>query len=318
MKLRRLGGSNLYISPIILGTWQAGKTMWSGINDKESIRAIRAGFDYGINTFDTAELYGNGHSERIVGEALHDFRNQVIIASKVSPRHMRYNQVIAACERSLKNLNTDYIDLYQIHWPSGSFGNKEVPVEETMDAMNALKMRGSIREIGVSNFSSTQLQDALRYGEVQSVQPPYSLFWRHAEKDLIGYCKDNSISVLAYSSMGQGLLSGKFKKGHVFQKGDHRSKNRLFSIEFSDNVQEALAEISYFAISKGITMAQLSLAWVINQPGIFAIAGARDENQVKQNAKAEGILLSDDELEELDKISRMVTDLFDDDPVMWK
>ena len=184
--------------------------------------------------------------------------------------------------------------------------------------MKELKMRGSIREIGVSNFSCTQLQEALRYGEVQSVQPPYSLFWRHIEKDLMGYCNENSISVLAYSPMGQGLLSGKFKKGHVFQKGDHRNKNRLFSIEISDNVQKALAEISYLANSKGITMAQLSLAWVINQRGTFAIAGARNESQVKQNAKAVDIFLSDYELAELDKMSRIVTDLLDDDPVMWK
>jgi len=318
MKLRQLGASDIYLSPIIMGTWQAGKTMWSGINDKESLRAIRAGFNSGIIAFDTAELYGNGHSERIIGEALRGFRDQAVIASKVSPRHMRYNQVIAACERSLRNLKTDYIDLYQIHWPSGSFGNKEVPVEETMEAMNELKARGSIREIGLSNFSRTQLQEALQYGSVQSIQPPYSLFWRHAEKDLIGYCVENSISVLAYSPMAQGLLTGKFKKGHIFQKGDHRIKNRLFSREISDNVQDALTRISAFARSKGVTMAQLALAWVIAQPGTCAIAGARDEEQVKQNAKAEEIFLSDDDLAELDMISRMVTDSLDDNPIMWE
>ena len=132
MELRKLGTTSIEISPIIMGTWQAGKDMWVGIDDTESIQAIRAAYDAGITTFDTAEVYGNGHSERIVGNALHGVRDRVVIATKVFSNHLKYNQVVNACHNSLKNLNTDYIDLYQIHWPPGSFGAKKVGLEETI------------------------------------------------------------------------------------------------------------------------------------------------------------------------------------------
>ena len=140
-----------------MGTWQAGKEMWAGIDDTESITAIKAAYDAGITTFDTAEVYGNGHSEKIVGNALQNVRDRVVIATKVFSNHLQYKKVINACHGSLKNLNTDYIDLYQIHWPPGSFGAKPVPLEETMGALSDLKAQGKIRAIGVSNFSRSQL-----------------------------------------------------------------------------------------------------------------------------------------------------------------
>lgn len=139
MEKRTLGQSDILITPILIGTWQAGKRMWVGIEDAETIKAIRAAFDAGITTVDTAEIYGEGHSEQIVAQALSDVRDQVIYASKVFANHLKYDQVIAACERSLKNLNTDYIDLYQIHWPSGFMNSEIVPIEETMRALNHLK-----------------------------------------------------------------------------------------------------------------------------------------------------------------------------------
>ena len=128
MKLRPLGTSEIKITPIIMGTWQAGKSMWTDIDDKESERAIRAAFDAGITTFDTAEVYGNGHSERVLGKALEGIRQETVIATKVFSNHLKYNQVIGVCERALKNLRTDYIDLFQIHWPPGSFGHVAVPM----------------------------------------------------------------------------------------------------------------------------------------------------------------------------------------------
>jgi len=177
MELRKLGTTGIEISPIIMGTWQAGKDMWVGIDDTESTQAIKAAYD-SITTFDTAEIYGNGHSERIVGNALYDVRDRVVIATKVFSSHLQYNQVINACHKSLKNLNTDYIDLYQIHWPPGSFGAKKVALEETMRAMTDLKAQGKIRAVGVSNFSRSELEEAATYGRIDSLQPPYSLFWR--------------------------------------------------------------------------------------------------------------------------------------------
>lgn len=317
MKFLTLGKSQLQISAIIMGTWQAGKQMWSGIDDAESTRAIRAAFEAGITTFDTAEAYGRGHSERILGAALGDVRDQVVLATKVFANHLKYDQVITACHRSLKNLNTDTIDLYQIHWPSGSFGTPSVPIEETMAAMNELQQQGKIRAIGVSNFSPAQLEQAATYGRIESLQPPYSLFWRHVEKAAMPYCIANDITVLAYSSMAQGLLTGKFGVDPKFEKGDHRKGNRLFEPDHFQRVQQALKKLQPLAEKKGVRMGQLALAWVISHPGTCAIAGARNADQAVQNAQAAGVSLTEDELTCLDEIGRIVTDHLDDNPVLW-
>jgi aryl-alcohol dehydrogenase-like predicted oxidoreductase len=318
MELRMLGTSNIKISPIVMGTWQAGKDMWVGIDDTESTQAIKAAYDAGITTFDTAEVYGNGHSEKIVGNALCDVRARVVIATKVFSNHLQYKQVIDACHGSLKNLNTDYIDLYQIHWPPGSFGGKKVPLEETMRAMTDLKEQGKIRAIGVSNFSRSQLEDAATYGRIDSLQPPYSLFWRKVETDAIPYCRENNITLLAYSSMAQGLLTGKFGPDHTFAKGDHRFKNKLFQPENYERVQKALERLRPIAAANHVTLGQLALAWLISQPGTCAIAGARNSEQAVQNAAAGNVRLSAEDLAAIDDIGKMVTDPLDDDPVMWE
>jgi aryl-alcohol dehydrogenase-like predicted oxidoreductase len=317
MKLRELGKSGIKISPIIMGTWQAGKDMWVGIDDAETERAIRAAYDAGITTFDTAEAYGNGHSEKILAKSLSGNRDQVIYATKVFANHLTRNQVFQACERSLKNLNTDRIDLYQIHWPSGSFGSNVVPIEETMDALNELKVKGKIRAIGVSNFSRIQLDDAAQYGEIVSLQPPYSLLWRHVETDAMPYCIDNNVTILAYSPMAQGILTGKFGPGHDFAKEDHRTKNRLFQPDIYQRVLTALDQLSLIAEEYSCTLGQLALAWVIAQPQACAIAGARNDKQAIENSAAANINLSDAVLSKMDTISRTVTDHLDNNPMMW-
>jgi aryl-alcohol dehydrogenase-like predicted oxidoreductase len=317
MELRTLGKSDIKISPIIMGTWQAGKEMWTGIDDAETTKGIRAAFEAGITTFDSAEMYGKGHSERILGNALKDVREQVVYATKVFPNHLKYDQVMESCNRSIENLQTDHIDLYQIHWPSGSFGTELVPIEESMRALNELKAQGNIRSIGVSNFSRTQLEEAASYGRIDSLQPPYSLFWRQLESDAMPYCVENSITILAYSSMAQGLLTGKFGPDHKFEKGDHRAHNRLFAPDNYNRIQQAIEKLRPIAARKNISLGQLALAWVIAQPVACAIAGARNADQVAQNAIAAEIQLSADELSELDAIGRTVTDHLDDNPVMW-
>jgi len=317
METRRLGTSDVNITPILVGTWQAGKSMWVGIEDAETIQAIRAAFDAGITTVDTAEVYGNGHSEQIVAEALSDVRDQVIYASKVFANHLKYDQVIEACEGSLKNLKTDYLDLYQIHWPSGSFNTEIVPIEETMSALNKLKEQGKIRAIGVSNFSRAQLEEASQYGRIDSLQPPYSLFWRQVEKDALPYCVENSISILAYSSLAQGLLTGKFERGHKFEEGDNRTKNKLFKGENYERAQQALDKLRPIAERHQCSLAQLSLAWLIAQPQSNAITGVRNADQATKNAAAADVQLSPDELQEIDAIGRSVTDYLDENPVMW-
>jgi aryl-alcohol dehydrogenase-like predicted oxidoreductase len=317
MEKRSLGTSKVQITPILMGTWQAGKKMWAGIDDRESVRAIRAAVDAGITTIDTAEVYGQGHSEQIVAQAVSDIRDRLQYASKVFTNHLKYNQVIEACDRSLTNLQTDYLDLYQIHWPSGSFGSESVPIEETMSALNKLQEDGKIRAIGVSNFNREQLTQASQYGRIDSLQPPYSLFWRKIENDAIPYCIEHKISVLAYSPMAQGLLTGKFSPDHQFEPDDHRSANVLFQGKNFERANQALAQLKPIALEHNCTLAQLSLAWLIAQPQTNAIAGARTVEQAQDNAKAANVSLSAEELQEIDRIGRQVTDHLDDNPVMW-
>lgn len=317
MEKRNLGKSDVKITPILMGTWQAGKKWWVGIEDADSIKAIRAAFENGITTIDTAEVYGNGHSEKIVAEALSDIRDKVEYATKVFANHLKYQEVIEACERSLKNLKTDYIDLYQIHWPSGSFNTEIVPIEETMKALNHLQKQGKIRTIGVSNFSRIQLEEAAKYGRIDSLQPPYSLFWRKVENDAMPYCIENNISILAYSPLAQGLLTGKFDASHKFHPDDNRADNQLFQGENMKHAQLALDKLRPIAERHQCSLAQLSLAWLIAQPQSNAIAGARIAEQVISNAQAANVKLSQAELQEIDAIGSIVTSPQDDSPVMW-
>ncbi|QXE26045.1 aldo/keto reductase [Richelia sinica FACHB-800] len=315
---RQLGQSDVRITPILMGTWQAGKRMWVGIEDADSIQTIRAAYEAGITTIDTAEVYGEGHSERIIAEALSPVRDKVEYATKVFANHLQYQQVITACDRSLTNLKTDYIDLYQIHWPSGAFNSQIVPIEETMKALNHLKQQGKIRAIGVSNFSRDQLAQASQYGRIDSLQPPYSLFWRQVETDAMTYCIENQISILAYSPLAQGLLTGKFPPGHKFPPEDNRAKNKLFQGENFHRAQKALDKLRPIAERHDCTLAQLALAWLIAQPQTHAIAGARYPEQAKDNAQATTIQLSTAEIAEIDSIGRLVTDHLDQNPVMWE
>ncbi len=204
--------------------------------------------------------------------------------------------MLEACDRSLKNLNTDYIDLYQIHWPAGTFKSEIVPIEETMRALNDLKQQGKIRTIGVSNFSRTQLEEASQYGRIDSLHPPYSLFWRQVEQDAMPYCIQNNISILAYSPLAQGLLTGKFDKDHKFDPADNRAKNKLFQGENYERAILALEKLRPIAERHHTSLGNLAIAWLIAQPQAQAIVGARNAEEAVANAKAADIHLSADEL----------------------
>ena len=317
MQYRSLGKTKIEITPIIFGGWQAGKSGWTNIDDAQTIAAHQAAFDSGITTFDTAEAYGEGYSERILAQALGSKRDQIVIATKVFADHLKPVQIVEACERSLKNLGTDRIDLYQIHWPAGSFGSEAVPIAESMGALNQLKESGKIRAIGVSNFSRAQLAEAAQYGRIDSLQPPYSLFWRQVEAETVPYCVENKISIIAYSPMAQGLLTGKFDRVHKFDEGDNRANNKLFQGETYERAQNALDMLRPLADKYGVTLGQLSLAWLIAQPQTSAIVGARNAEQATQNAVGGDIEIDEDDLEAIDEIGRTVTDRLDTNPVMW-
>lgn len=186
-----------------------------------------------------------------------------------------------------------------------------------MNAMTELKRQGKIRAIGLSNFSISQLKEAEKYVSIDSLQPPYSLFWRHVERDVMPYCLKKNITLLAYSPLAQGLLTAKFGPTHKFDKSDNRSRNRLFRGKNAVRAHQALVRLRPIAERNGLSLAQLALAWVIAQPGTSAIAGARNKAQVIENAGAAEVRLSAADLKELDVIGRTVTDVMDDNAVMW-
>jgi len=323
MKYVKLGNSGIDISAIMMGTWQMGKSgfrgrsQWLGIEDSESLMALRGAYDAGITSFDTAFIYGEGHSEKILGQALAQVREKIVIASKMHPLQCARDQVFNSCHRSLKNLRTDYIDLYQIHFPSGMLGGKVLPIEETMSALLELKEQGKIRAIGVSNFTLSQLKEALICGNVDSLQSAYSLFWRHAEKNLIPFCAEKDITVLAYSPLAQGLLTGKFGKNLDLSEGDNRLKNKLFLPPYYSLVQEALEKLRPLAVARGVTLSEIALAWLVSHAGCAAIAGGRYVDQVSINAQASDLELTAEEIKEMEEASSRVSACFLDDPMMW-
>ena len=318
MEYRKLEGTDLKLSVITFGAWAAGGWMWGGNDTNDAIKAIQAGYDLGVTSIDTAAIYGQGASEEIVGEAIKGLpRDKVQVLTKCGMRwddnkgsfafksknnngkdidiykYAGKDSVIKECEDSLKRLGTDYIDLYQQHWPDIT-----TPVEETMLAFEQLIKDGKIRYAGVSNYDAGQMEEAGKYINLASNQVPYSMVKRDIEKELIPYCIDHKKSILAYSPMERGLLTGKMQPGHKFSEGDHRKNLYYFKDENIERTDKFLKKIKPLAESKGATLGQLVLRWTIEQPGItIALVGARNEDQSVQNAKAADISLTVDEVE---------------------
>lgn len=310
MKKRPLGTSGLEVSEIIFGCWQAGAGKeWPGVDDRESIAAMRAALDIGINCFDTAEMYGHGHSEIIVAKALEGMRHEVLLASKVSPRHLRADQVIEACHGSLKRLRTDYLDLYQIHWPSGSWGSDVVPIEETMGAMVRLMERGDIRAIGVSNFNAEEIEEALQYGPIHSLQPPWSFFWPPYEYNgTIRTCIEHRIGVIAYSPLAQGLLAERFGPDNRPPPEDNRSDNLLFQDPHYTHALEAVEAMKSIARHYERPVSAIALQWLLAQEGCTAaIVGAKRPDQIRAHRSATDFTISSSDMEELSHIRQRVT-----------
>ncbi len=316
---------------VTFGAWAIGGLFWGGNDDKEGIAAIQAAVDHGIDAVDTAPVYGCGHSEELVGQALTGRRNKVKLLTKCSLRwgeneggnfyfklehtpdgtpvtvykNVSAQSILTECEQSLKRLRTDYIDLYQVHWPS-----KTAPAEETMGALNKLKEQGKIREIGVSNYNSHQLREALKYAAVVSDQVKYNLLERDIENDELPACRQRRVGVIAYSPMAMGLLTGKVTEDREFAASDIRSTNPLFSKANRRKVLDALEKIRPIANANETGFAPLAVAWVLAQPGVTtALVGARNPRQAAENAKAATIRLSDQEVAEIRKVFAGLGDL---------
>jgi aryl-alcohol dehydrogenase-like predicted oxidoreductase len=308
VRTERLGSSGPEISVIGFGAWEAGGGVW-GPNPSERtvVEAMRAGFDAGINWVDTAEVYGDGLSETLVGKAVAG-RDDVLVATKVAPRPdgtgFRADQVRRACSASLERLGRERLDIYQLHWR-----DDEVPVEETWGAMAELVEEGLIRHIGVSNFDRELIERCERIRHVDSLQPQSSvLHLKH--RDLIRWCGDQGIGVVCYGPLAYGLLTGAIGPDTEFEPGDWRSGRggvsyyrEMFApgkLERSLAVVDALRPI---ADRLAITVAQFALSWVVHQPGVTAaIAGSRNPDHVRQNAGAGEVELDEDALGEIEAI----------------
>jgi aryl-alcohol dehydrogenase-like predicted oxidoreductase len=304
MRRRKLGAHGPEVSVIGFGAWEAGGTAW-GPNESEEvvIDAIRAGIDAGIDWIDTAEVYGDGTSERLVGRALSDRRDEVVVATKVAPQQEGSGfapaQVKGACEKSLGRLGIDRIGLYQLHWPDPA----GTPLEETWGAMCELQDAGLVRSIGVSNFDREQIERCLAIGHVDSLQPEFSMLTReHAE--LIRWCGDRGIGVITYGPLAFGLLTGAITADTRFPRGDWRGEKQDDG-PFVDLARslEVVGRIRPVAERIGSTMSQLALAWNVHQPGVTAaIAGSRNPAHVRANTAAGDIELDEATLAELDAL----------------
>lgn len=324
MEFQELGASGVRVSRITFGSWAAGGWMWGGTEQNDAVGAIHASYDLGVTSIDTAPIYGQGLSEQIVGEAIKSLpRDKVQVLTKFGMRwdlargdfamktkdndghaldvykYAGRASVIKECEASLRRLGTDYIDLYQQHWPDTT-----TPIDETMEAVQRLVEQGKVRAVGVSNYSVAQMEEAEKTVPLASNQVPYSMLRRDIEKDVVPYCQQNNKGILVYSPLQLGLLTGKMRPGQHFDASDLRSTNRLFQPGSVARVNEFLNKIRPLAETKNATLGQLVLRWTLAQPGVaVALVGARNPEQAVQNARATDVQLS---FEEIDFINRQL------------
>lgn len=317
MERRKLGKSGLELPVVTFGAWAIGGLFWGGSDGNDALAAIHAALDQGIDAIDTAPMYGCGQSEILIGKALLGKRNQVKLLTKCGLRwddtsgefyfqlddtpsgvpvtaykNVRADSIRYECEQSLHRLQTDVIDLYQVHQPSRS-----APADETMEALTRLQEQGKIRAFGVSNYSASQMGEALMYGAIVSDQVRYSLLERGIERDALPYCRQRNLGVICYSPMARGLLTGKVGMERTFPASDTRSGHKLYTLEIRRRVLQALESLRPIAEAHQATFGQLAVAWVLAQPGITtALVGARTASQVKENAAAAALKLSPEEV----------------------
>ncbi|MDO9542775.1 MAG: aldo/keto reductase [Kiritimatiellia bacterium] len=320
MNYRIIGSTGMKVSAIGLGTWAIGGGPWWGTtDDAESISTIHAAIDTGINLIDTAPVYGFGRSEKIVGKAVKGRRDKLIISTKCGlwwndargafffeqegrkvNRSLRPDTMRLEIEQSLKHLGIDCIDIYHTHWPA--MPPEKTPIKETMECLLKLKAEGKIRSIAVSNADCAQMDEYRRAGIIVANQPRYSMLDRTIETELVPYCLKHNISMLVYSPLEQGLLTGKIGMDKKFAESEHRNSIAWFRLENRRRVLNMLSGWKKLAKQYDCTIAQLVLAWTISQPGITAaLCGARHPEQIHETAKAGEIFLADEDIRRMRK-----------------
>ena len=320
MKYNKLGKTDINVSVMALGCWPfGGIETWGDQDDADSIETVHVALDSGIILFDTAAAYGR--SEEVLGRALKGRRDEAVIATKLGGSQLVGDNLVRACERSLQNLQTNWIDLYQIHWP-----NWKVPISETMEALERLKEQGKVRAIGVCNFAKKDLTDLLAIGHIETNQWPFSLMWRCVEREVQPICLENGIGIICYSPLYQGLLTGRYAS--VDEVPDGLSRTRLYSsgrpnAEHSDTGAEeeafaALGQIRSISERLGESMANVSLAWVRQQPGVTAmLVGARNPDELKRNLPTVDFVLSKEVIQELNDATEAVKAKIGANGDMW-
>jgi len=310
LEFKEIPGTSLKVSPVAIGTWAIGGWMWGGTDEAESIATIRTAFEHGINIVDTAPVYGFGRSEEIVGKAFAGgrLRANVLIATKAGlqwdgekvSRNASRARIMREVEDSLRRLQTDYIDIYQVHWP-----DPLVTVEETADAMHELFKQGKIRAIGASNFSVLQMERFRQVAPLHVLQPPYNLFERGIEADLLPYCREKKIATLGYGALCRGLLSGRMKTSTVFSGDDlRRSDPKFIEPRFAQYVA-AVQKLDRLAQQRfGKRVIHLAVRWMLDQGITTALWGARHPEQLQPVDAVIGWSIDASAKAEIDRILR--------------
>lgn len=295
MRTRQLGKDGPEVSVVCLGAMELGGRMGE-IPVEQAVRATHAAIDAGVTFIDTAESYAT--SEQVLGRALEGRRDQVFLATKLSGDQSK-EHIHEAIENSLRALRTDHVDLYQLHRPKPQW-----PIEETLGELLKLRDQGVIRHIGLSNFSAAQTAEAARHAPIRSHQPRYSLLFREAEDELLPHCRDAGIGVMVYAPLAKGLLTGKYRPGHVFAEDDSRRDHRSFADENGRKAFEVCERLRPWAADHGHSLADLAIAWTLaNDAVTSAIVGAKTAEQAVANAAAGDWALSDSDLAEIEEIT---------------
>lgn len=312
---------DMRISRICMGCWNiSGGAIWGPQNEEDTVATIKAALDTGINFFDTAEAYGRGYSEEILGKTLGSRRNEIIIATKTA--RVSVAEITESCEASLKRLQTNYIDIYYIHWPDW-----DIPLEETVKAVEKLKNEGKIRMLAVSNFGRTDIESIKSLCDIKINQLAYNLLFRAIEYEILPTCVGKGIGVGCYSPLAEALLTGKFSGADEVPAGRARTRHFSGQREMARHGEGGEEKLTFETIKliRGVSekisipMPELSMAWLLAQEGVsFVIAGARRPDQIIQNSRAAGIKLAPDIIEELNSITLPLKEKMGTNPDMWQ
>jgi len=323
MNYTGLRNGDIRISEMILGCWAlGGGYTWGDQQEADSVATVHAALDLGINCFDTAEFYGGGRSEEVLGKALEGRRESAVIATKVWVDNMNAEGIVRSCEGSLKRLRTDHIDLYLIHWP-----NREIALEETLEAMLSLERSGKVRSVGVCNFGVGDLDDAFTVTSPVVDQLPYSLLFRAVEFEILDACQKYEVPVLAYSALAQGLLTGKFSS--AADVDDERARIRFYSKDrpgtvheepgYEEHIFQVLPRIRSICEAAGVSMANAAILWLLQRPGVEAVlVGARTSEQVRKNMEAFNFVLPEQIVRELAEVTDPLKAVMGPNPDMWR